>query len=544
MKKSAERILADSDYLYGQDGNSRSYYEDLANFCLPRKAWINSIRVLGERMKDQFLYDVRAIISAQESVCGFHTNLTNPSSRYFETAYSDDRTMQAGGVQRYLKECDDIQYDVMNDSNFEDGILENYMDHLIFGPGYLMTEDDEVDHVRYTEIPVEQYSFVCDARGRVMEVYRRFTYTALQCVSMKDWKCPKEVHDAIKDGKAYKTFDIVHFIGPRDERDPYKEDKLSMAWQSRYIMKKPEQELYEGGYHELPAAIGRWWKDSNDPRGFSPAMNALASVKLLNAEKRTLIRHGMKKSDPASMMPYRSFLNTPNFNPSAMNYYDAKKFKPDAFKWLTPEGDSGLNVEMMDMEAQIIDRCFFVDIFRAMSSLTMDKKKRSIPEIQRIIAEGMSMLGPVVGKVINETLDPVLSRTHNILKRRGLFPPEPEALKNKKRKINYMSPLARAQKQSQLQGITSWLQLHVELSQFNQAVLDPIDFDRVSKKVAEIQGVDPTFYKSPAAVKQLREQRAKMQQQQAKIAMAEQAAGAAHKGAQAHKAVAEAQAVE
>ena len=545
MNKSIEKILKDAEFLYGQEGNSRSYYEELANFCLPRKAWINSVRVNGDRQKDSFLFDIRAIICAQESVCGFHSYLTNPSARWHESRFVDDKIMQYGKVQRNLKTCDDIMFDVMNDSNFEDAILENYMDHMIFGPGNIMTMEDEKDEVRYNEIPVEQYSFAQDARGRVNEIYWYKTYTASELNSEPDFNLPDEVKKALKEKPYVRMFEVLRYIGPRDFRDPYKQDKVNKAWRYMVILKKPEHLLYEGGFDELPNAVGRWWKDAGgDPRGFSPAMNALASVKLLNAQKRTFIRSAMKHSDPAVLSPNRGFMNTPNFNPSAMNYYDSKKFKVDAFRFLNPEGNPNINIEAMDLEFQVIERCFYVDIFRALSNLTMDKKKRSIPEIQRIVSEGMTMLGPIIGKIINETLNPTLDRTWNILERRGLFGDLiPDELKTMRKKRVFLSPLARAQKSSQMQGISTYAQFIGELSQFKQDVVDNMDADRVMQIVADIQGVDPTVQVEASKIARIRQQRAKMQQAQQAAAVAEQAASAAHKSGQAKKAMAESEAV-
>jgi hypothetical protein len=531
-----DRIIGDYEQIYDAEGSYRSYCQDVANFCLPRKAWINSIRVQGERLKDNFLYDIRAIRNLKDMVCGFHSNLTNPSSRWFDTETMNNRYMEFGAIQRYYKRCDDIMFDVINDSNFDEAILETYIDLGAFGTGNLHTEDDDVDEVRYTEIPIEQYVFVEDARGRVFKVYRKFTYTALQCKDRWGEKVPKEVNDAIKD-KPYQRFEILHYIGPRDKRNPWKADRSNMPWESLWIMIKPEMLLSEGGYQELPSAIGRWWKDSNgDPRGFSPAMDALASIKLLNAQKRTFIRHAMKASDPAWMAPFRSFLNTPNFNPSAANYYDSKHFKADSFKFLNPEGNFSLNVEAMDIEAYEIERAFYVDVFNSISALTQDKKKRSIPEIQRIIGEGMAKLGPIIGKVIKGTLTPTLSRTRAICERRLLFPPKPKELNDEREKVVYNSPLARAQRQSQMLGMTAYMGILTELSNFDRSVLDPVDLDKWSRIIADIQGVDPSIYKDEEEVKKIRAARAKMQIQQQQVATAEQAASATLHGAKAQKA--------
>ena len=537
--KDITKILKENEYLWGQDGSWRSYYQDLANFCLPRKAWITSHRVLGERIKDAFLYDVRAIRCAKESTSGFHSHLTNPSSRWFQTVLKDERLMQSGANQRYLKHRDDIQFDVMNASNFDRGILENYMDHLVFGTGNLMIQEDEVDEVRYLEIPVEQYSFAEDSRGRACRVFRNFQWTAIKLYEEFGDDCPREVIEALDDNP-YTLFDVLHYVAPRGKRNVYKEDYLNMEWESQWILKKPETQLRESGFKRNPFSIGRFWCDANDPRGFSPAMDALASIKLLNAEKRTFIRHAMKASDPAWMAPYKSFLNTPNFNPSAANYYDSKKFKADAFRFLAPEGNAQVNIEAMELETMEIERAFFVDVFRSISMVTQDKKKRSIPEVQRVIAEGMSMLGPIIGKMIDETIDPILEKTGEILDERGIFEPAPGILQGKETKIEYLSPLARAQKQSEMIGMSAWLQVVAEIANFKPEILDPINVDKISKIIADIQGVDPDVYYSEEYVNKLRQQRAKMQMAQQQIAMAEQGAGAAHKGAQAQKASKEA----
>lgn len=542
--KDLKRVITDNDYLYGKDGSWRSYYQDLANFCLPRKAWITTMRVTGDRIKDEFLFDQRAIRCAKESVCGIHSNLTNPSSRWFATV-TNDRDMQSGAVQKYFKERDEIQFDIMNDSNFNNTSLENYMDHMVFGMGNMLTQEDEQDHVRYTEVPIEQYQIAEDDRGRVVRVYRNFKWTSLQCYDRWGDDCPSEVIKAVNE-KPFQLWDILHYVSPRDRYDSYKRDYYNMPYQSLWIMKKPLCKLEEKGFETNPFAVSRFWKDSNDPRGFSPAMDALASIKLINAEKRTFIRHAMKASDPAWMAPYKGFLNSPNFNPNAGNYYDPKHHKADSFRFLTPEGNSGLNIQAMEMEAFEIERAFFVDVFRAISNITQDKKKRSIPEIQRLVSEGLSMLGPIIGKILDESLTPTLERTGLIISRRGMFPPVPKALidqetgEGKEINMTYLSPLARAQRQSQLTGITAWMGMIGEIAQLKPEVLDAINVDKVSKTIAEIQGVDPEFYYDDEVVKEMRKQRLQQARAAQQAAMAEDGANAVHKGAQAVKALSEA----
>ena len=71
--------------------------------------------------------------------------------------------------------------------------------------------------------------------------------------------------------------------------------------------------------------------------------------------------------------------------------------------------------------------------------------------------EKLQQLGPVVERLQDEFLSPIIERTYNILERMGAFPPIPddvaERLSAEEVKIEYISPLAQAQKMSGLVNI-------------------------------------------------------------------------------------------
>jgi len=58
----------------------------------------------------------------------------------------------------------------------------------------------------------------------------------------------------------------------------------------------------------------------------------------------------------------------------------------------------------------------------------------------------MTILGPVLGRMLSEKLDPLIDRCFGIMYRGGLFPREPDILRNQKIIVEYVSPLARVQK--------------------------------------------------------------------------------------------------
>lgn len=532
-------LIQKNIYLTGQKGDWMSYWQDVANFCLPRKAWITTIKIYGEQLKFNYLYDSRAILALKKSASGFHSNLTNPSSKWFSFRTLNEKFMQSGNVQRYFKEVDDIQYGVINNSNFNESMLEYYTDDLCFGSTCLMTEEDHKTDVRYTSIPIEQINVELDERGELYALYRNFKWTAMQCqLKFGDNGISKDMKDALKDEKGYQKFDILHYVGPRDKRDVSKKDNANMSYRSVWICPKEEHKLYESGFTSNPYDFERFWVHSDDTYGYSPAMDVLASIKLANAQKRTLIRRAMKDSDQSTAQPSRFWMGRLNQNPSAMNYYDKTKFTKEDFFTIPTGGNPQLGIEMMQMEQSLIDEGFFINLFQAMTRVTKDL---NVPETQKIISESLSMIGPVVGRMV-KGISRSQVRTYEILNRRLLFPLPPKEIQGQNLNLVFLSPLAKAQRTSELQGLVSWLGLVGNISNIAKDAIDKVDIDRVIDGSADLFSVDPSFLKEQSIVDDIRKQRMMIQQQQLQMQQASQMAETARTGAQAGEAHAKAQA--
>lgn len=537
MRKDVKQICRQNDHLTGINQTWMSYYQDLANFTLPRKAWINSIKWTGETLKYNFLYDTRMIKAAKKCAAGFHSQLSNPASKWWGMTTKDIKFRDSRASQFHFKEVEDILYSLMGSSNFDDTIQEHYMDRIVFGTGNICTLEDSIDTVRYTEIPVEQYNFEVDVKGRTCAMYRNFQWSAVQCWMEWGERCSKEIKDAIRDEKFYIMFDLLHYVGPRDRRDVGKKDKYNKPWESLWIVKKERHILEEGGFNEFPYEVGVFWKDVNDPRGYSPAMDVLANGKLANAQKRTIIKTAMQIAGPAHLLPDKGFVLPFNLNPHATNYYDAKKTNPEAFRQIESKGNIPLTLDMIKLEQDDIDDGFYVKLFESLSNIT---KQMTIPEIQRRIAENMQMVGPAVGRMTG-TLRNVLFRTYAIAQRAGKLPPAPKELQGQELEIMFLSPLAKAQRASEMTGIGAYMQAAEGIAQFKPEVVDGVDADRLLHIIGELNGIDPTIEVDKKKIDQIRQGRAQQQAQMQKLVMAEQAAKAAHHGAQAAKAGQEAQ---
>jgi hypothetical protein len=237
------------------------------------------------------------------------------------------------------------------------------------------------------------------------------------------------------------------------------------------------------------------------------------------------------------MMPDRGWLAAPNLNPGYINYYNKKHTSPDDFRAIENKGDFNINVEAMEMENVEIDQAYYIPMFETLANIT---KKMSIPEVQRRIAENLQFVGPTIGRLLDEGKTPPLIRTFNILERRRIFPPRPRELEGQKLDIIYLSPLAKAQRQSEMNGIMAWLQMISEIAQFKPEAIDVPNVDKIIASAGELQGVDPEFSNEKDVIADIRNKRAKSQQMAAQLQAAESASKSASQGAMAKKHMAEA----
>lgn len=536
-----KQIMLNNSLLTSLNANWRSYYQDLADYCLPRKAWITTVKTKGERVNFNFLYDSTAIRALKTFAAGFHSNLTNGATQWFGLATKDNKFMEQKEVATWFSEVVSIMLQMLNLSNFDTTMQEFYMDYGGFGTGTLLSLEDKKTDVRFLTIPIEEVNVEEDAYGRVCAVYRNFTLTVVQAYMMWGDLAGKEVTEKYADGKFFDKCEFLHFVGPRERRDATKLDSLNMEFESTWIAKKDSHLIHESGFQELPYHVGRFWKENNDAMGYAPSMDVLSDIKLVNAMKKTVLRRSMKDTDPALNVPNKGYMLPLNLNPGALNYRDPL-LTADSIQAITA-GNTGqlpITIDIMKMIQEDIREGFFVDLFRALSQVG---KQMTVPEVQRRIMENMVLLGPVVGRATHEVLDPMIVRVFNIGMKRGKFPQIPEAIQGQEYGPVYLSPLARAQKESEINNIEQFVGRVLNLGAVYPQVLDKLDEDKTVDVIATIQSINPKILKDPKAVQALRQSRAEMQQMQAQLDAAHKATAVAETGAKADKQMAETAAV-
>ncbi len=537
MSLRAERVISRVDILKSEAANIRSQWEDLARFCLPRKAWITSNRVPGQRLDFHRIFDSTAIKALQDMAAGFNSHLTNPSSPWFSLSTKNRELAKSKAVKVWFKNVNEEIRSTLNTSNFDSTLQEFYQDAGCFGTGSIFVEEDLKDRVRFLPVPLEQLYFEEDAKGRVNRVYREFEYSVQQAFDLWGNRAGEAVTKPMADKgekSKFKRVTIIHSVFPRDVRQAGKQDNLNMPFVSLWLEKSKKHEISESGFMEMPYATGRFNKRPGEQWGFSPAMNALADIRMLNHEKRILIRAAMKIVDPALVAPNSGFVLPLNLNPAAMNYFNPNVTKSDALRPLESKGNIPIGFEMLRDAKADVEAAFFIPLFKAFSQTTPGKAM-TIPEVQRRIDESQALLGPVVGRFTQEMFDPIITRVFLILFRLGVFPPPPPEVEDQELDIIYISQLAKAQRRQEVISLSRGLETIRAVADFKPAIIDKVNEDRIADKIWDVEGIDPELLNDDKEVKEIREAKVAAAQQNRELEMAGAAGVAAKDFTQAEK---------
>jgi hypothetical protein len=142
----------------------------------------------------------------------------------------------------------------------------------------------------------------------------------------------------------------------------------------------------------------------------------------------------------------------------------------------------------------------------------------------------MRILGPVLGRLQSELLQPLITRCFSILIRNNKFKPAPEFLGNQNIEIEYVSPLAKAQKTGEVQSLMRGIELMGSLQNV-APVFDYLDTDNLMSYIKDVLGIPAKILKSKGQVAQIRQQREAQQEQQAQMQQDMQEAEIANKAA-------------
>jgi hypothetical protein len=152
--------------------------------------------------------------------------------------------------------------------------------------------------------------------------------------------------------------------------------------------------------------------------------------------------------------------------------------------------------------------------------------RESVCECER---SSTMMLGPVLERLHNELLDPLVESTFAQMVAAGIVPPPPPEMQGVDLNVEFVSMLAQAQRAIATNGIDRYVANLGQVAAFKPNVVDKFDSDHWADEYADMLGVDPRMVVSNDKVALIRNHRAQQQQAMQQTAQAEQAASAMQK---------------
>ena len=155
-------------------------------------------------------------------------------------------------------------------------------------------------------------------------------------------------------------------------------------------------------------------------------------------------------------------------------------------------------------------------------------------EVMQRTEEKMRLLGPVLGRLQSELLQPLITRAFNLLLKNNKLPPIPEELGDQDVEIEYVSPLAKAQKTQELSSVMRGMEIFGSLQNI-APVFDYIDIDGLVSHIQEVLGLPAKIMRSKAEVQQKQQEKQQQEMEQMQLQQAQQVAESAGKVAPALK---------
>jgi hypothetical protein len=520
-------------------------WQDVADLIHPRQSNITQSQTPAMSQTER-LYDSTAVHSNTLLAASMQGSLTSSSVSWFSIRIRGLELDKEHAITQYLEQCASIMHDEIRQSNFSAQAHELYADLGAFGVGALFLGEKEkgggriYNGLRFEALAPGQYAVDEDAEGQVNCLYYCKRMTAQAAVGkFGSTVAPKTMQMAERGEQ--ELLEYVHGVYPRGQydREAYGASRANklMPYTSCWVEVHSKNLVAESGFHEFPFMVPRWAKSTGEVYGRGPGFVALPDVKTLNKAVELKLKALSKAIDPPIKARNDGVIGAVRLTPGSITYVRDM----DAVQAL----DLGGRFDVADMEEEKlranIRRIFFTDQLQLQEGPQM-----TAYEVQVRYELMQRILGPTLGRLEVEFLDPLLNRVFWILQRGKKLPEMPPELEawlaaGNALDVVYEGPLARAARLSDTVATQRFLQTVLPLAEVKPDIVDIIDLDELVRDTAINTGVKAKLLRAPQDVESLREAKAQLdaqQQQMEQVGMAAQAAGSA---APALKAMIEAQ---
>jgi len=507
-----------------------AHWKEISDYLLPRSGrFYRQDRNRGTR-KFNNIYDSTGTRALRVLAAGMMSGMTSPARPWFRLGTADADLMENDEVKLWLSDVTSIMHSVFQRSNVYRALHTIYEELGAFGTGACILLPDFKSVVHAYTLTAGEYAIATNWKGEVTALYREFQKTVSEVVTEFGIENVSEATRSMYDSGSLDAWvDVIHAIEPRTDRDPSKKDALNMPFRSVYFEQGAPAGKYlrESGFKRFPGMAPRWATSGGDIYGNSPGMEALGDIKQLQHEQLRKAQGIDFQTNPPLQVPTSMKGRDVDRLPGGITYVD----QVSQGSGVRSAFDVNLRLDHLLADIndvrQRINSAFYADLFLMLANSS--NPNMTATEVAERHEEKLLMLGPVLERLQNELLDPLIEITFDQIMETGLAPPPPEALQGHDIQVELISMLAQAQRAIGTNSIDRFVVNLGQVAQFKPEALDKFDADRWVDVYSDSLGLDPEIITSDDKVEAIRQQRAQQQAAQAQAEQIQQAADTAHK---------------
>lgn len=424
-------------------------YRDAYEFALPQRqlyGYWEGNSVGNKKMARVF--DSTAINSTQRFANRLQSGIFPPQRKWcrlepgVDIPY--DRRSQA---QEILDLYGEKMFAVLKQSNFDIAMGEFLLDLAVGTACMLVQPGDDVQPINFIPVPMFLVSYEEGANGQVDKIYRKMRMKGESITQQwRDAELPVSVAQRIEQ----KPTDDVELL----EATVY--DSQRGDWCYHVIDKASKEEIVYRRMRGSPWVISRYMKVAGEVYGRGPLLTALPDIKTLNKTLELLLKNASlavagvyTAADDGVLNPQTVKITPGAIIPVARNGGP----QGESLRALPRAGDFNVS--------QIVINDLRMNIKRVLldESLPPDNMSaRSATEVVERMKELAQNLGSAFGRLINETMVPLVARILQVMDEKGLID-LPLQINGLEVKVAPVAPLAMAQNMEEVNAIIQYLQL-------------------------------------------------------------------------------------
>lgn len=495
----ARDLLRRQESLAAERATLDHLWQEIAELMQPMRADFTLQRAAGEK-RSQKIFDGTAGQAAENLAAGLWGLITNAGNDWFTLRADLPEDEEDQATKLWLDEVTRRMRAAFagNGQRFYARVMELYADLVTFGTAVFYVEEDAATgRVHYSCRHLAECFIAENAQDEIDTLFRRFRFSARQAVGRWGDACHPSIRRAVEK-EPNRRFSFLHAVMPRGEAGE-KGAGPDLAFTSFYVDVEHGSLLSTGGYHEFPYQVPRWSTASRGLYGDSPAMMALPDVKMLNAMSKTTIIAAQKAVDPPLLAIDELAVRGLRTHPGGIIYGGLDENGRRRYEPLSSGGNVGLGLELEEQRRETVRQAFYFSLL-----LMVQQPNQTATEVLARQEEKLRLMGPHLGRIQAEFLDPLIRRQFGIMRRANLLPATPRQLQGSGIRVEYVSPLARAQRAGEGAAIVRALESLVPIGTIKPEIYDNIDADAAARAMVQSFGAPNVLLRTTTAVAETR----------------------------------------